>query len=130
MSFRDIDLAALLLRLLVGGMMLFHGFHKVIHGIGGIKIMLQGAHLPEFIAYGVFVGELIAPLFVILGLYSRVGALIIIINMMLAIYLAYGDSLMALNKHGGPVIELTVFYMVVSFAIFLIGPGKYSINQR
>jgi putative oxidoreductase len=130
MNFRDTDVAALLLRLLVGGMMLFHGFHKVIHGIGSIKIMLQGAHLPEFLAYGVFIGELIAPLFVILGLYSRIGALIIVINMMMAIYLAYGETLLALNKHGGPIVELSIFYMVVSLAIFLMGPGKYSINQR
>ncbi|MEA1918320.1 MAG: DoxX family protein [Campylobacterota bacterium] len=130
MNYRDTDLASLLLRLLVGGMLLFHGFHKVIHGIGGIKIMLQGAHLPEFLAYGVFVGELIAPLLLILGLYSRIGALIVIINMMMAIYLAYGDTLLALNKHGGPYIELSVFYVVVAFAIFLMGPGRYSINQR
>lgn len=92
--------------------------------------MLQGAHLPEFLAYGVFVGELIAPLLLILGLYSRIGALIVIINMMMAIYLAYGDTLLALNKHGGPYIELSVFYVVVAFAIFLMGPGRYSINQR
>jgi putative oxidoreductase len=130
MNFRDIDLASFLLRLLTGGMMLFHGFHKVIHGVGGIKMMLQGAHLPEFLAYGVFVGELIAPLFLILGFYSRAAALIIVFNMMMAVYLAYGETFLALNKHGGPVIELSLFYIVVSLAIFLIGPGKYSVNQR
>ena len=130
MSLRDFDLASLLLRLLVGGMLLFHGFHKVINGIGSIKTMLQGTHLPEFLAYGVFAGELIAPLFLILGLYSRIGALIVVINMMIAIYLAYGDSLLALNKHGGPFIELSVFYVIVSLAIFLMGPGKYAVNQR
>jgi len=127
--FKDFDLAALLLRLLVGGMLLFHGFHKVIHGIGNIKIMLHGAHLPEFIAYGVFAGELIAPVFLILGLYSRVGALMVIINIMMAVYLAYGDTLLALNKHGGPFIELSIFYIVTSLAIFLMCPGKYSINR-
>ncbi len=130
MNLKDFDLASLLLRLLVGGMLLFHGFHKVINGIGSIKIMLQGAHIPELLAYGVFVGELIAPLFLILGLYSRIGALIVVVNMMVAIYLAYGNSLLALNKHGGPFVELSVFYVVVSLAIFLMGPGKYSVNQR
>jgi len=130
MSLRDFDLASLLLRLLVGGMLLFHGFHKVIHGVGSIKIMLQGAHFPEFLAYGVFLGELIAPLLLILGLYSRVGALIVVVNMMIAIYLAYGESLLALNKYGGPFIELSVFYIVASLAIFLMGPGKYGVNQR
>ena len=66
----------------------------------------------------------------ILGLYSRIGALIVVVNMMVAIYLAYGNSLLALNKHGGPFVELSVFYVVVSLAIFLMGPGKYSVNQR
>ena len=74
MAFIDDHLAKLLLRLMVGGMMLFHGFNKVIHGILPIRNMVQGAGWPEFMAYGVYAGELIAPLFVLLGLYSRSAA--------------------------------------------------------
>lgn len=60
--FNQPDLAKLLLRLSTGGLMMFHGIHKIIHGIGGIKGMVVNAGLPEIMAYGVYVGELITPL--------------------------------------------------------------------
>lgn len=122
--------AKLLLRLMVGGMMLFHGFHKVIHGIAPIKKMLVGAHLPEILAYGVYVGELVAPLLIVLGLYSRIAGVIVAFNMVAAIYLAYGSALLALGKHGAPAIELPLFYLVGAAVIALLGPGRYSINNR
>ena len=46
------DLGRLLLRLAVGGLMLFHGVHKLIGGIDGIAGMLAAKGLPGFIAYG------------------------------------------------------------------------------
>ena len=83
--FYNSDIAKLLLRLLVGGMMLFHGVHKLIYGISGIKKLVVNAGLPEFIAYGVYVGELIVPLFILLGLYARVSSLFLALNMAMAI---------------------------------------------
>ena len=50
------DLAKLLMRLAVGGLMLFHGVHKVANGIGGIEGMLSGKGLPEELAWGVHLG--------------------------------------------------------------------------
>jgi len=49
--FNQPDIAKLLLRLSVGILMLFHGIHKMIHGIGGIKSLTVNAGLPEFFAY-------------------------------------------------------------------------------
>ena len=50
------DFGKLLLRLAVGGLMLFHGLHKLIGGVDGISAMLVAKGLPGFIAYGVLVG--------------------------------------------------------------------------
>ncbi len=50
------DAGKLLLRLAVGGLMLFHGIHKLIDGVDGISGMLAAQGLPGFIAYGVLVG--------------------------------------------------------------------------
>ena len=124
------DIAKLLLRLSVGILMLFHGIHKIIHGVGGIKSMLAKAGMPEFLAYGVYVGELIVPLFIIIGLYARVASLVLAFNMFVAILLAYGGSLFALGKHGGLLIELPLFYLLLSFVIFFLGSGKYSVNNK
>lgn len=124
------DIAKLLLRLSVGIMMLFHGIHKIIYGISGIKGMLASAGLPEFLAYGVYVGEVIVPLFIILGLYARVASLVLAFNMLVAILLAHGGGLFALGKHGGLAIELPLFYFMLSIIIFLLGSGRYAVNSK
>lgn len=110
--------------------MLFHGIHKIIHGVGGIKKMLASSGMPEFLAYGVYIGEVIVPLFIILGLYARVASLVLAFNMLVAILLAYGGSLLALGKHGGLAIELPLFYFILSIVIFLLGSGRYSVNNK
>ncbi len=127
--FNQPDLAKLLLRLGAGGLMMFHGVHKIIHGTGAIKAMVLNAGLPEIFAYGVYVGELIAPLFIILGLYARVAAAVMGMNMVVAIGLAFGFSL-GLDKHGGLMIELPLLYLIMSVLIILLGSGKYAINAK
>lgn len=124
------DIGKLLLRLTVGVMILFHGVHKIIHGIGGIKHLTVSAGLPEFIAYGVYAGEVVAPIFIILGLYARIASLFLAFNMMMAIFLAYGGGIFAIGKHGGLVTELPLFYLILSIIIFLLGSGKYAVNAK
>lgn len=46
------DFGKLLLRLAVGGLMLFHGLHKLFDGVAGISGMLVAKGLPGFIAAG------------------------------------------------------------------------------
>ncbi len=128
--FQNSDIAKLLLRLLVGLMMLFHGVEKIINGIDGIKHLTTKAGLPEFFAYGVYVGEVVLPILIILGLYARVASLFLTLNMAMAIFLAYGDSLFSLGKHGAPVIELPFFYLVLSIVIYLLGSGRYAVNSK
>jgi len=124
------DIAKLLLRLSVGIMMLFHGFHKIIHGIDGIKALVRNSGMPEFFAYGVYVGEVIVPIFIVLGLYARVASLVLAFNMFVAIALMYSDSLFKLGKFGSPVIELPFFYFILSVVIFFLGSGKFAINNK
>ena len=128
--FQSNDIAKLLLRLLVGIMMLFHGMDKIINGISGIKKLTVAMGLPEFIAYGVYIGEVLVPIFIILGLYARIASVFLGINMLMAIFLAYSGSIFTLSKHGAPLIELPLFYFVLSIAIFLLGSGKYAVNSK
>jgi len=127
--FQNPDIAKLLLRVSLGVLILFHGIHKVIYGIGGVKSMVVSAGLPEFLAYGVYVGELIAPIFIILGLYARVAATVLTFNMLSAIYLAYGFSL-TLSKVGGLSWETPLLYLIMSVLVILLGSGKYAVNTK
>ncbi len=124
------DIAKLILRVSVGVMMLFHGVDKIINGIGGVKYLNAQAGLPEFFAYGVYVGEIVMPILIILGVYARVASLVLALNMLVAIFLAYGNSLFELGKHGAPTFELPFLYFIISIVIFLIGSGKYAINSK
>ena len=128
--FEKSDIAKLILRLSVGIMMLFHGVDKIINGINGVKHLTKNAGLPEFLAYGVYIGEIVMPILVILGLYARIASIFLAINMLMAIFLAYGNSLFELNKHGAPLIELPLFYFILSIVIFLLGSGKYAVNNK
>lgn len=127
--FRNDDLARLLLRLSVGTLMLFHGVHKLLHGISHIQGMLQAHGLPGWLGYGVFVGEVIAPVMIILGLYARIGAALMAVNMAVAIALVGGLFPLELTKTGGPVSEMALLYLFAALALFFSGPGRYGINR-
>jgi len=127
--FKNDDVARLLLRLGFGILMLFHGIHKLIDGIGPVKSMLAAHGLPSWFGYGVFVGELIAPLMIILGLYARAGAVIVAGTMLVAIALTTGFFPLTLTPTGAPMFELPLLYLLAASALFFTGPGKYSINR-
>lgn len=124
------DIAKLILRVSVGIMMLFHGFDKVINGIDGVKQLTVSAGFLEFLAYSVFIGEIVVPIFILLGAYARAASLVLAFNMGVAIFLAHGNSMFLLGKHGAPVFELPFLYLVMSILIFMLGSGKYAINNK
>jgi len=124
------DLGKLLLRLTLGMLMLLHGIAKLRYGVSGIEDMVSNHGLPGFLAYGVFVGEVIAPLLVIAGFHARIGGLIIAFNMIVAIVLAHSGQLFDIGKQGGWALELQGFFLFTALAVALIGPGKFAINRR
>lgn len=124
------DIGKLLLRLTLGVLMLLHGIAKLRYGVAGIEAMVVNHGLPGFLAYGVFVGEVIAPLMVIAGWNTRLGAAIMAINMVVAIALAHGSQLLDLGKQGGWALELQGFFLFTAIAVALIGPGRFALNRR
>lgn len=120
-----------LLRTSIAILMLFHGFKKLNYGISGVKALVLHAGLPEFLAYGVYMGELIIPFLLIAGLFTRFSALILSSTMGVAIYLGFTDKLLMLDaKTGGPLIELPLLYLLVSLSIVFLGAGKYSFDRK
>ncbi|MDE2150588.1 MAG: DoxX family protein [Gammaproteobacteria bacterium] len=122
------DAGKLVLRLLVGGLLILHGLHKVFTGPAMIAGMLTHHGWPGFFAWAVYLGEVLGPLLVIVGLYTRVGGLLILVNMIVATLLAYGGNAWHLNPYGGWVVELEAFYGAGGLAILLLGAGRYSIG--
>ena len=124
------DIGKLILRLTLGILMLLHGIAKLRYGVSGIEGMVSSQGLPGFLAYGVFVGEVIAPLMVIAGWNTRIGGAIMALNMIIAITLAHSTQLFAIGKQGGWELELQGFFLFTAVTVALIGPGKFSLNRR
>jgi len=124
------DLGKLILRLTVAVLLLLHGVAKILGGVGGISGMLQDVGLPGELAYGVYVGEVAAPLLVIIGLYARIAALVMALNMVAAVYLAHLEDIFALGRGGGWAIELQAFFLFTALAVALIGPGRFSVREN
>jgi len=123
------DLGLLILRLTLGGLMLFHGIAKLTHGIEGIQAMLSSKGFPAFIGYGVYVGEIIIPLLLIIGYRTRIATLIFALNMLVALLLAHSGDIFSLSKHGGWAIELIAFFLFGAVALFFTGSGKYALSS-
>ncbi|HTN48515.1 MAG TPA: DoxX family protein [Burkholderiaceae bacterium] len=125
-DFFQVHPAVLLLRFTLAGLTLFHGISKLRGGVGPIESMLQARGMPAVLAYAVFIGEIVAPLFVIAGVWVRPAALLIAVNMVVAIALAHPGQLVEVGRSGGYALELQAFYLVTALVVaWLAGkPGR------
>lgn len=124
------DIAKLLLRLTLGSLVLLHGIAKLNGGLSGIAGLVESHGLPGFLGYFVLVGEVIAPLMVLAGFHARVGALLIAINMLVAVYLVHLGDFGRFTGQGGWALELQAMFFSSAVALALLGPGGYSVNGR
>jgi putative oxidoreductase len=122
------DIGKLVLRVSVGVLMLLHGIFKLQNGVDGIGGMLGGQGLLAFLAYGVYLGEVVGPVLVIIGLFTRVGALLMVGNMLVAFALAHMSELFSLGKMGGWALELQGMFLFGAIAIALLGAGRFSVG--
>jgi putative oxidoreductase len=123
------SIGKLLLRAMVGGLLLFHGIDKVLHGVTFIENLIKMQGLPYYIAYGVYIGEILAPIMLIVGWKSRWWASIIVIDIAVAIYLTQLKSFLSLGSFGAWAWEVPIFYLIGALSIVFLGGGKYSISK-
>ena len=121
------DLGKLLLRLAVGGLMLFHGLHKLFGGVGFISGMLVEKGLPGFIAYGVLIGEVVAPVLIVLGILTRPAALVLAFTMVVAWLMVGINNTAMLDKTGAWAIESLVYFFIGALAVAFLGAGRFSV---
>jgi putative oxidoreductase len=125
---RSDDTGKLILRLALGILILLHGVSKVSSGVGFVANMLAGHGLPSALAYLVYVGEIVAPVLLIIGLYTRPAAWIVVINMLVAIWLVHMKDLGTIGKSGGWALELQGMYLFGALAVAFLGAGRFSLG--
>lgn len=121
------DLGKLILRLCLGGLLILHGIAKLQSGIDWLGGSLDGMGLPPWLAYGVYAGELVAPVLIIIGLWSRIGALLVMVNMLFAVGLMHTADFFTLGGSGGWALELQGFYFLTALAVLFLGAGRFSL---
>lgn len=124
------DIAKLLLRFALGALVLLHGIAKLNGGLSGIVGMVEAHGLPGAFGYAVLLGEIVGPLMVLAGFHARIGALLVAINMVVAIALMHMGQLGSLNGQGGWALELQGMFLATAVALALLGPGRFSVNGR
>jgi len=115
------DLSLLLVRL-AGGLMLLHGIPKL---LGFTERMDKfsdplGVGSVTSLALCVF-AEFFCTVFVVLGAFTRIMVLPLIINMSVIVFMVHGQD--PLKER-----ELAIFYLLTFITIFFAGPGKYSLD--
>jgi putative oxidoreductase len=126
----NVDIALLLLRVVTGFLFLPHGLAKVSSNFAGVKAMLAKAGLPEMLYLGTFVGEIIAPICLMLGLFSRIAGLLIAFVMVFAIALTEGAAAFTKGATGGYLGELNFLYLIIGITFFIAGAGKYAFKLK
>jgi putative oxidoreductase len=124
------DFGKLIIRVTLGILILLHGVAKLKGGIGFLTPMVTGMGLPAWFAYAVYVGEVVAPIMIILGLFTRTGAFLIFVNMIFAVVLVHRPELFTFGKQGGYALELQAMFMFTALALMFMTPGRYAVTRR
>ena len=122
------DIGKLVARLSVSILLLFHGVHKLLNGLEPIQSALASHNISGTLvclAVSLANGR---PLLVIFGLFSRIGGLLIVLDMVVAVYLADIHRLFVLNGQGGYALELEAFYFLGGLCVMLLGAGRFSLG--
>ena len=124
------DIGLLLLRIALGGILLFHGISKLGNGVEWMKQPLGQLGLPGVLAYGSYIAEVISPILIILGFLTRPAALVVAFDMLMAVILVLRSQVFALKPMGGGwAIELEAIIFFMGVAFFFLGSGKYSLSR-
>ncbi len=119
-KYHNPDAGLLLLRLGLAAVFIIHGWSKI-QNLEAITGFFSSLGLSMFWVYVVAYVEFLGGIAMLIGLFSRWAGLLLAIDMFFAIYLVKWPK----GFVGGYEFELLL--LLVALAIYLAGPGKYSI---
>ena len=118
-------LGLLALRLVVGSVMIGHGYGKVFHG--GLAQHVQhvsGMGLPGWLAYFSAFTEFFGGMLLIVGLFTRFVSLAVLINMLVAIWKVHWKN--GMFGKGG--YEFPLSLATIAFALIFFGAGPIALD--
>lgn len=123
-------IAPLVLRVVIGGLFVWHGIDKFNAGIGMVEGMFEmwGVPLPGITAPLVAVIEVVGGLALVLGIMTRpVAGLLSIVMIGALIYVKVDTGLIPMDAAGA---EVDLAYLAGLLALMAFGPGPYSLDSK
>ena len=118
----SLDSGLLLLRICCA-LMLLHGWPKFISFSEDSAEWPDPLHVGSTVSYALTVfAELFCSIFLLLGLYTRLALIPLIILMLVIVFVIHGGESFADREHG-------ILYLMAYQALFFTGPGKYSLDR-
>ncbi|MBA4406413.1 DoxX family protein [bacterium] len=117
------DIAALLLRLIFGGIFVYYGYTKLTT-FGQIVPIFKdviGIGVKTSLVLVIF-AEFFCGFFVLIGLFTRITVIPIFITMAVAFFIAHANDPFQIKN-------LAFVYLLLSVVVFVLGSGKYSVDK-
>lgn len=120
----QLSLAVFLLRLGFASLLMTHGYGKLQSFLAGDHDFPDPLHVGAVASHGLTVfAEFFCSILLILGLFTRLAATVLIICMLVIAFMIHGKDPIG-DK------EQSLLYLIGFIVIFLAGPGKYSFDAR
>ena len=119
-----------ILRVVVGLVFFVHGFQKVyLMGFGGVARMMEGLGVPAPGLFAVILTlvELLGGLALILGLFTRLAAIPLAVDMLVATLTVHLPNGFSVLPNGG--YEFTLVLLAASVALAVAGPGGAALDR-
>lgn len=117
-------LALLLIRVVLGAIMIGHGYHKIFGGLMEHYHRVQSLGLPGFLAIPSAIAEFFGGILVLVGLFTRISAAAILIDMAVAIWKVHWKNGL-LSQHG---YEFPLSLAAIAFTLLCYGPGPLGLE--
>lgn len=117
------DIAIFLLRVGAACLIMTHGIPKLMRILEGNYGFGDPIGIgPTVSLFLVTFAEAISAFFVLIGLWTRVALIPLIINMIVIVFVAHADDPFGQKEKG-------VFFLITWIVLFLTGAGKYSLDK-
>jgi putative oxidoreductase len=121
------DLALLILRVVLGIVMIYHGWPKLTNLGGTIEGFTgMGIPLPAVAAIFATVAEVLGGMLMLVGAFTDIAGLMFAIDMLGAIIFVHAKNGFSAAKGG---IEFPLLLLATALAIALAGPGRYAVGS-
>lgn len=122
-SDNSISFATLLLRITLGGLIIPHGYSKLMNFAAMSRKFADPFHLGSTTSLSLTIfAEFFCGVFIVLGLFTRLACIPLIINMSVAVFIAHKGDVFDTG-------EKAALFLGGFLALLFTGPGKMSIDR-